>query len=149
MCNKDVEGRDQAEVRQRWRESDGFAMATDGKSFDERLKESVRYAGEPVGQLTGGSGEVPNQYSNTLIVQRRSPLFMSMALGFHTQLDYQPVPYPAQREICEQMVKLGLLRHDPVDGSRFMHYVPVQEALRIYVEALCNVPLPVKRWVMP
>ena len=112
---------DDIERRNQWRETDGFAKAGEmvGKSFHERMQESV-----VLGQ------------ANTLIVQRRSPLFVSMALGFHTQLDYQPVPYPAQREICEQMVKLGLLRHDPVDGAQFMHYVPVQEALRIYVEAL-------------
>lgn len=131
MCNSELER------RQAWRESDGFAKASDGMKVPaagQAENPLVRFHTKPeVGMSLGW----------------RAPLFIQVALGFHTQLDYQPPPYPAQREICEQMVKLGLLRHDPVDGASTMHYVPVTEALRVYVDALCSVPLPVKRWVMP
>lgn len=149
MCNSEIER------RQAWRETDGFAKASDQVSghggrvnWEERVKRSVVRDVEPLGQMTGGPGESPLSQLNRIYV-RHSPLFLQMALGFYTQVDYQPPPFPAQREICEYMVQIGLIKEDPVEGAMIMHYVPVHEALKTYVDALCRVPLPVKRWVMP
>lgn len=100
---------------------------------------------EPTGQLTGGPAEVPGFG----FIDAHSPLFITLAIGFYTQIDYQPPPFPAQKAICTEMMQLGLIKEDPVAGARVMHYVPVHEALKVYVDALCRVPLPVKRWVMP
>lgn len=99
---------------------------------------------EPTGMLTGGPSEVP-----IFLRGMRSPLFVQLALGFYTQIDFQPPPYPAQREICAMMVKLGMIKEDPVEKATIMHYVPVHEALKAYVDALCRVPTPVRRWVIP
>lgn len=165
MCNDKVEGRENGRSwDDRVRDSilitntgdkpitlmglDGVGRHVEpGDSFeyvrapDPKVVEEILDA-EPAGQTEA-------LMANELIPMRRTPLFVELALGFHTLAGYQPPPFPAQREICRQMVKLGLLKEDPVEGARHSHYVPVVAALEIYVNALLEVPLPVKRWVMP
>lgn len=129
-------------------------MGLDGVGRQVAPGDSVEYRREgeeePVGMLTGGPAEIPNFKSmGTCDFDAHSPLFITLAIGFYTQIDYQPPPFPAQKAICTEMMQLGLIKEDPVAGARVMHYVPVHEALKVYVDALCRVPLPVKRWVMP
>lgn len=53
---------------------------------------------------------------------------------------------PFVMEVLQHFVGLGLLFDGPTQGPRFQGNM---EALRPYVEALQNIPLPVERWVMP
>lgn len=50
--------------------------------------------------------------------------------------------------LVQKFVDLGLLvRYDGEDG--FPHIRGNQDALRLYMEALSMVPLPVQRWIIP
>lgn len=138
------------ERRQAWRETDGFAKASDtARGRFDTASGDINPLKDPRARAEGQAENPLVRYHSETYALGRSPLFIQIALGFYTQLDYQPPPFEAQRRICEEMVRLGLLRHDPVDGATYPHFVAVHESLKIYVEALCSVPLPVKRWVMP
>lgn len=51
---------------------------------------------------------------------------------------------PAVRNYKKELVDAGLLEFCD-DGIR----VKTTEALSVYIEALCSVPLPVQKWVIP
>lgn len=53
---------------------------------------------------------------------------------------------PAQTEIHARFVALGLLEYREGQVPRFRG---VTDALRPYVEAVLDIPLPVKKWILP
>ena len=77
---------------------------------------------------------------------KHSPLFIEIALHYH----YSPGPWPgelmhdAQRNIHNELLGRGMIERGP-DGQ----WRAVDEPLRLYAEALCNVPTPVHKWIMP
>ena len=59
---------------------------------------------------------------------------------------------PGVQQIKSQMVKLGLLEPiqlNPSTGDSVQDFKVVEEPMRLYVEALCSVPYPIKAWTMP
>lgn len=54
--------------------------------------------------------------------------------------DFSP---PVVSELLSDFVDAGLLKGNPRDG-----YEPT-EALGVYVEAVCSVPLPMQQWIIP
>ncbi len=80
-----------------------------------------------------------------------SPLQIEIMLHYHTRLgDYRDGDFdaPAVRDAMEDFVTVGLLRRtdNPIPATPIYE---ATEATHVYVKALCAVPLPVKRWVMP
>lgn len=77
-----------------------------------------------------------------------SPLEIRIALHYYAFVD----DYRGEEsrlkidEICNDFVRRGLLRLATTDEHR--RFVGT-DALNLYVEALCNVPFPVQRWVIP
>lgn len=84
-----------------------------------------------------------------------SPLEISIALWYFTRPgDYghgtgdRNFNAPAVQETFARFVGAGLLkRHEPSTDLP-QHYIGT-EGLRVYVEALCALPWPEQRWVMP
>lgn len=57
---------------------------------------------------------------------------------------------PAIREAIDYFVSLGLLISGPErEHHEWVKYHGNREALSLYVEELCSVPIPVKQWVIP
>lgn len=55
-------------------------------------------------------------------------------------------------KIIDKFVRLGLLRqvqHQEIGSVLVSKIVKNEEALRVYMDALAAVPLPVQRWVIP
>ena len=85
-----------------------------------------------------------------------SPLAITIALHYWAHRERYAWREPehagsiAVAEIKEALVKHGLLRSLP---SRPDHtsadYEPVEDGMSVYVDALCAVPWPVKKWVIP
>lgn len=78
-----------------------------------------------------------------------SPLRIEIALHYYTiPGDYDPerLDAPAVKEAIQDYIEAGLLQVSAREGQRFEG---VDEALSVYVEALCSVPLPVLKWSMP
>lgn len=78
----------------------------------------------------------------------KTPLIINILLHYHTAGgDYRDgdLSAPAVAEAMQWLVDAGLLRLEGTFGRR---YVPT-DALPVYVEALCAVPFPVQKWVMP
>lgn len=76
-----------------------------------------------------------------------TPLHIDILLHYHCcPDDYRGGDFsaPAVREAIAAFVQLGLLVETHVDPR----YQPTK-GVHIYVEALCRVPLPERRWVMP
>lgn len=53
---------------------------------------------------------------------------------------------PAVQAVLKEFVEAGLLALSPA-GSEAVYYGT--NALEVYVEALCAVPLPVQQWIIP
>jgi hypothetical protein len=79
-----------------------------------------------------------------------SPLEIAIALHYY----WSPAPYNGPVDDClfsatiDKLLRAGLLREldEPnQDGSRYER----TEGLICYCEALCAMPFPVQRWVMP
>lgn len=75
-----------------------------------------------------------------------SPLGIEIGLHYHCIAvgDFPRLDAPACQEMVAWMVEAGLL--NPVNGDR--RYEPT-DGLRVWVEALCAVPFPVRRWILP
>jgi hypothetical protein len=79
-------------------------------------------------------------------MSRISPLKIEILLHYYYSPHDHSSASPAHREAYDEFVKLGLLR---VSAKPGIVYEGNAEALRIYVYALCAVPLPERRWVIP
>lgn len=85
-----------------------------------------------------------------------SPLQIEIALHYFSRGDdyrtvsQSPNAYtpPAIVDVLALFVDSGLLRTDKRSGDFERKYHPT-EALRVYVNAVCAVPLPVQQWVIP
>jgi hypothetical protein len=79
----------------------------------------------------------------------RSPLFIEVALWYYTtSLEHPSIKEraPAYLEAAYQMVDIGLLTvEENEDGRTFS----ATDGMPVYVTALCEVPTPVKCWVIP
>ena len=58
--------------------------------------------------------------------------------------DHPRLEAPAVQEACKIFVELGLLK----PGTDSFRYSGNLEALSIYVDALCSVPLPTMKWTI-
>jgi hypothetical protein len=76
----------------------------------------------------------------------RSPLFIEIAMRYYWQPGFNPIGSFAIENIQRELCEAGLIERNTWDSPT---YVPVKDALRVYVEALGSVALPVRRWVMP
>ena len=56
---------------------------------------------------------------------------------------------PAVRDAMREFVTLGLINVLPEPNEHGARYRGNSDALKPYVEALCAIPLPVQRWVLP
>lgn len=74
---------------------------------------------------------------------KRSPLFIRVAMHYYYSPEPWPEPSPAANDIHTTLLLAGLLRLCEKGWES------AGEPLKMYVEALGNVPLPVQRWVMP
>jgi hypothetical protein len=81
----------------------------------------------------------------------RSPATIEMALKFWHTHGYNPYDdSDHHRNTIKQFLEVGLIVPNPKAREDFQPlYLPVHEALRIYIDALCAVNYPVQRWVMP
>jgi hypothetical protein len=77
-----------------------------------------------------------------------SPLFIEIALHYHCRVDdfdLERFSAPAVQEALQSLVKAGLLER----GGKFQPvYVPT-EGLKVWVDAICSVPFPQRRWMIP
>lgn len=73
----------------------------------------------------------------------RSPAFIEMALRFYYDPNYAPGIKGNQAGYIDDMIAGNLLTVDDVGG-----YAVNAPALKAYVEALGNVPMPVQEWVV-
>ena len=89
-----------------------------------------------------------------------SPLKIKILLHYYStagQYNEGEFDAPAIREAIDEFVQLGLLKRDPPDSmcSRADGILTAEErykatdGVKIYVETLEAVPLPVLKWVMP
>lgn len=72
-----------------------------------------------------------------------TPLQIRMALDFYSIPHVEIPPSDAHHESLTMLVSKGLLASNEGGG-----FLPT-DALGVFVEALCAVPLPIKKWVMP
>lgn len=85
-------------------------------------------------------------------MQHTSPLEREILTHYWTT----PGPYAGSTDdwsqsVCihvRRFVALGLLE-ERSPGTAAAHIVANQEALKVYMEALAQVPLPVRQWVIP
>lgn len=85
-----------------------------------------------------------------------TPLEIDIALWYHTRAtdygvgngsDYN-FHMPAVQQTFQRFIDAGLLKkHEPNPDLPQRYYGT--EGLRVYVEALCNMPWPEQRWIMP
>lgn len=81
-----------------------------------------------------------------------SPAEIKIALHYWVHpYDYDGIEAPNfVMEVCEKMVRAGLLRYDsPEVGVIGPKFTRNEEAMKVYVEALCAIPWPVQVWVVP
>ncbi len=57
--------------------------------------------------------------------------------------------YPAVRNAITAFIDIGLLTTEPENGMYPHRTYHPTAGLRLYVETICKIPLPVKKWVMP
>jgi hypothetical protein len=79
----------------------------------------------------------------------RAPVFIEIALWYYCRAEDHPRirdhysgPY---RDAVEELVEAGMLIPIPGDG---VSYEPTA-GLRMYVDTICAVPLPIQAWTMP
>jgi hypothetical protein len=74
-----------------------------------------------------------------------TPLEIEILLNYHYRDDEPPnADSPAQKEALDNFVHAGILgRRD--DGTHWAN----QRALKLYIDAICAVPLPVRVWQLP
>ena len=75
-----------------------------------------------------------------------SPLEVEILLHYQTcASDFRDLDAPAIKSAIQDFVQMGLLYK-----STFGHkkYIANDEALSKYVEAICSVPLPKRKWVI-
>jgi len=79
----------------------------------------------------------------------RTPVFIEIALHYWTTPGDHPMvqagTHRMYEEIAEFMVQAGMLTKSEKLGVLYES----TEALGVYIGALCEVPLPVQRWVIP
>lgn len=81
-----------------------------------------------------------------------SPLLVKTMIALHTNPS-EELPllvtsrYPAQQEIIDILIRAGIIRR--YEGVDSFQCDVNKEALRVYVEALCRVSLPVQSWRIP
>lgn len=83
-----------------------------------------------------------------------TPLYIEIALWYFCRADEFPrLGAPAVEDAIKDLLQRGLLLRLTDEASAIhdyqCRYVRNEEPLRLYVEALCAVRLPVQRWVMP
>jgi hypothetical protein len=77
-----------------------------------------------------------------------TPLMITIALHYLTEkTDYSPLDHVSQpvRQALNELSAAGLIESRP--GAMLAYHAT--DGLRVWVEALCEVPLPVRRWVIP
>jgi hypothetical protein len=80
-----------------------------------------------------------------------TPLQIEIALYYFSRADdYRDGDFraPAVREEIDWFVAKGLLEAAPEHDAYSRKYVAT-EGLRLYVETLCAIPLPVQQWIIP
>lgn len=85
-----------------------------------------------------------------------TPLHLNIALHYHACISRYAEHDPphansiATRKYKQDLIDAGLLkdRTDP-EPDRYTRDLLPTDALEIYVRALCAVPFPVQRWVIP
>lgn len=76
-----------------------------------------------------------------------TPLGIEILMHYQTRAsDYRDGDFsaPAVREAMDYFVSAGLLRE-----VMSTHRYEATEGCRVFVEALCRVPVPVQKWVIP
>lgn len=76
-----------------------------------------------------------------------TPLQIEILMHYHCRTDdYRNGDFSASavREAIDEFRNMGFLR----DSGERRIYEP-SDGVRLYVETLCTIPLPVQRWVMP
>jgi len=76
-----------------------------------------------------------------------SPLKIGILLHYYCRVDdYPRMHVPSVCVIIDEFCRLGLLypNHDN-EGVRFKK----TDGLDVYIDAICSVPLPIKKWVIP
>ena len=79
-------------------------------------------------------------------LRNTSPLDISILLHYYcSPRDVSNINAPAVQESIEHFLEIGLLKNSKDEGVR---YEANREALEVYINALCNVPFPVNKWVI-
>ena len=77
-----------------------------------------------------------------------TPLEIAIAIHYATRsTDYHQgyMPPPAVKKAVDKFCELGLLMKNPdADDNRLFC---ASEGMEVYLQSLCNVPLPTQRWV--
>jgi len=76
-----------------------------------------------------------------------SPIQIGILLHYYCRTDEYPrMHVPLVCEIIDEFCAIGLLYPNPNDdGPRFKK----TDGLDVYIDAICSVPLPIKKWVIP
>ena len=81
-----------------------------------------------------------------------TPLEIEILLHYYTRaVDYRDGDFtaPAVRQALDSFYELGMLRHATRKSDSGPLSYEVTERAEAYIQALCALPLPVQKWVMP
>ena len=81
-----------------------------------------------------------------------SPYELEVILWYHSRCeDWQDMSVPIWRGVANKLIGLGLLEIVTANDTQYyannMSYKPT-EKLHVYVDGLCNLNLPVQKWVI-
>ncbi len=74
-----------------------------------------------------------------------TPLEIEILLHYHcTDNEFKNPDAPAVKEAHNKFVSAGILARRE-DGTHFR----ISKALDLYIQALCDIPVPIQVWIMP
>jgi hypothetical protein len=80
-----------------------------------------------------------------------TPLHVQIAMHYHCRTDqYEMVlTNETRRRYAEDLVDVGMLARIGESGSDAVVGYRSTDGLKVWIEAICSVPVPVQQWVIP
>ena len=78
-----------------------------------------------------------------------TPLMIEILIHYYCRVDdFRDLDAPAVKDAIDYFLDNGLIKIN-TNTKYYGVYTGNQDALKVYIEALCNVPLPELKWVIP